>query len=128
VEITARLEDAPKLVREARRQYFDGLGFTIREFVYGDAVQRRLKPGEASGVIVHFVKSSSPAAVAGLQPDDWIKEIDGVPVGSYEAAVDRLKSVSQDVLRTECVLLVSHGGDTAVLRLKLNPEPAAVPK
>jgi serine protease Do len=128
VEITARLEDAPKLIREARRQYFDGLGFTVREFVYQDAVQRRLKPGEGSGVIVHYVKSSSPAAVAGLQPDDWIREIDGVPVLTYDAALDRLKAASRDPLRTECVLLVSHGGDTAVLRLKLNPEPAAVPR
>ena len=128
VEVTARLEDAPKLIREARRQYFDGMGLTVREFVYGDAVQRRLKSSETSGVIVHFVKSSSPAAVAGLQPDDWIKEIDGVPITSYDAAVDRLKAASQDPLRTECVLLVSHGGDTAVLRVKLNPEPAAVPK
>jgi serine protease Do len=128
VEVTARLEDAPRLIREARRQYFDGMGLTVREFVYGDAVQRRLKSSETSGVIVHFVKSSSPAAVAGLQPDDWIKEIDGVPITSYDAAVDRLKAASQDPLRTECVLLVSHGGDTAVLRVKLNPEPAAVPK
>jgi serine protease Do len=128
VEITAKLEDAPKLVREARRDYFDGLGLTIREFVYADAVQHRIKPSEATGVIVHFVKSSSPAAVAGLEPDDWIKEIDGVEIDSYDAAVAKLKAASQDPLRTECVLLVSHGGDTAILRLKLNPEPAAVPK
>jgi serine protease Do len=128
VDVTARLEDAPKLIREARRQYFDGMGLTVREFVYGDAVQRRLKSSETSGVIVHFVKSSSPAAVAGLQPDDWIKEIDGVPISSYDAAVEKLRAASQDPLRTECVLLVSHGGDTAVLRLKLNPEPAAAPK
>jgi serine protease Do len=119
VSITAVLRDAPKLVREAQREYFDGLGFTAREFVYGDAVARRLNPGETVGVIVHFVKPSSPAAIAGLQPDDWIKEIDGAPITTYASAVEKLGSIGQDPLRTECVLLVSHGGDTAILRLKL---------
>jgi serine protease Do len=119
VQIKAVLKDAPKLVREAQREYFDGLGFTAREFVYGDAVTRRLSPDDTPGVIVHFVKPSSPAAIAGLQPDDWIKEIDGVPITTFASAVDRLKAIGQDPLRTECVLLVSHGGDTAVLRLKL---------
>jgi serine protease Do len=119
VRLTARLKDAPTLVREARREYFDGLGFTAREFVYGDAIARRLKPGANPGVIVHFVKPNSPAAIAGLQPDDWIKEIDGSPVPTFAAAVGKLKAIGLDPLRTECVLLVSHGGDTAVLRLKL---------
>jgi serine protease Do len=119
VQIKAELKDAPKLVREAQREYFDGLGFTAREFVYGDAIARRLSPAETPGIIVHFVKPSSPAAIAGLQPDDWIKEIDGIPITTFAAAADRLRAVNQDPLRTECVLLVSHGGDTAILRLKL---------
>jgi len=70
-------------------------------------------------VVVHFVKPNSPAAIAGLQPDDWIREIDGAPVATFAAAVEKLRAIGADPLRTECVLLVSHGGDTAVLRLKL---------
>lgn len=119
IQLSAQLKDAPKLVREARREYFDGLGFTAREFVYGDAIARRLKPGGRPGVVVHFVKPNSPAAIAGLQPDDWIREIDGAPVATFAAAVEKLRAIGADPLRTECVLLVSHGGDTAVLRLKL---------
>jgi len=49
IQLSAQLKDAPKLVREARREYFDGLGFTAREFVYGDAIARRLKPGGGRG-------------------------------------------------------------------------------
>ena len=78
-----------------------------------------MKTAESGGVIVHFVKPSSPAATAGLRPDDWIKEIDGTEVKSYAAAVVKLSAIESDKFRTECVLLVSRGGDTSILRVKL---------
>ena len=40
VELTATLVDQPKLQREGERKYFERLGLTVREFVYGDAVLR----------------------------------------------------------------------------------------
>jgi len=119
VPIRATLAEEPTLIREAKRKYFERLGFTAREFVYGDAIERRIKVGESAGVVVHYVKPNTPAAIAGLQPDDWIKEIDGVTTGAFAEAVNQLSAIEADQFRAEFVLLVSRGGDTAVLRVKL---------
>ena len=119
VDAKVVLGEQPKLFAEAERKYFERLGFTAREFVYDDAVARRAKTTEATGVIAHFVKPNSPAAAAGLRDDDWIKEIDGVEVKTFAAASVQLAAIEADKLRTEAVVLVSRGGETAVMRLKL---------
>jgi serine protease Do len=119
VEIKAKLGDEPKLMREAARTYYERLGFTAREFVYGDAISRRLKVADAAGVVAHFVKGNSPVSVAGLRTDDWIKEIDGVELKSFAEAALKLAAIQADTARTEFVLLVGRGGETAVLRVKL---------
>jgi len=118
-EIKVTLGDEPKLIREAGRKYFDRLGLTVREFVYGDAVALRVKLGESTGVIAHFVKPNSPVAISGLHTDDWIKEIDGAEVKSFAMAVEKLTAIEADRERTEFVILASRGGETAVLRVKL---------
>lgn len=119
VEARVVLGEQPRLFSEAERKYFDRIGVTAREFVYDDAVARRAKTSEATGVIAHFVKPNGPAAVAGLRTDDWIKEIDGAEVKTFAAAAMQLGTIEADRFRTECVLLVSRGGETAVLRVKL---------
>jgi serine protease Do len=119
VELKAALGEEPKLLREADRKYFDRLGFTAREFVYGDAIERRVKASEPRGVVAHFVKPSSPAAIAGLRQEDWIKEIDGVEAKTFADVAAKLEQIEKDLARAEFVLLVSRGGETAVLRVKL---------
>jgi len=83
------------------------------------AVARRIRTQEATGVVVHFVKANGPAEVAGLQEDDWIKEIDGVAVRGFDDAVAKLSAIEADPLRTEFVALTSRDGETAVVRIKL---------
>jgi len=119
VELKATLGDEPRLLREANRKYFERLGLTAREFVYGDAVSRRIKVAEGAGVVAHFVKPNSPASTAGLRTDDWIKEIDGTETKTFDDAAAKLAAIEADGLRSEFVLLVSRGGETAVLRVKL---------
>jgi serine protease Do len=119
IELKPVLGEQPKLMREAQRRYFDRLGVTVREFVYGDAIERRVKAAEPSGVIVHFAKPSSPVAIAGLRLEDWIREIDGVETKTFADAVAKLAEIEKDEARPEFVLLVSRGGETAVLRVKL---------
>lgn len=119
VELKVALGEEPKLLREAERKYFDRLGFTAREFVYGDAIDRHVKMADTTGVVAHFVKASSPAAVAGLRQEDWIKEIDGSEVKTFAAGTAKLAEIEQDLGRSEFVMLVSRGGETAVLRVKL---------
>lgn len=119
VELKVVLGEEPKLLREAERKYFDRLGFSAREFVYGDAIDRHVKIAESTGVVALFVKPSSPAAIAGLREEDWIKEIDGVEVKTFADATAKLADIEKDLARSEFVLLVSRGGETAVLRVKL---------
>jgi serine protease Do len=119
IEVTAKLDDEPRLVREADRQYFEKIGFTAREFVYGDAIARHSKSAQLKGVVAHLVKPNSPADIAGLRPDDWIKEIDGVEVADFASAIQKLGDIEKDMMRSETVFLVSRGSDTAVLRIKL---------
>ncbi len=118
-EVRVRLGDEPKLVREADRHYFERLGFTAREFLYADGLLHRVKPADLRGVAVHFVKPGGPVAAAGLRPDDWIREIDGTEIKTYADAIARLEAIEADKDRSEFVLLVSRGGETSVLRVKL---------
>ncbi len=118
-DISVRLGDEPKLAREAEREYLERLGFTVREFLYGDGIMQRVKPGEQTGVMVQFVKPGSPAATAGLRADDWVREIDGEEIKTYPQALAQLRAIEADAKRPEFVLLVSRGGETAVLRIKL---------
>ncbi len=119
LELKVVLGDEPKLAREADRTFFEHLGFTAREFVYGDAVSRRVKVAEGAGVVVHYVRPNGPSALAGLDVDDWIQEVDGVPLKNYADSVARLSAIEKDPQRREFVLLVSRGGETAILRVKL---------
>lgn len=118
-EVKVTLGDEPKMVREAARRYFDQLGFTIREFLVLDSIANRTGPAEHGGVIVHFLKPNGPAAIAGLRPDDWIREIDGQEIHTYAEAVERLSALEGDKSRGEFMLLASRGGETQVLRVKL---------
>lgn len=119
IEIKAALVDQPKFIREAATKYFEKLGFTAREFVYGDGISRRAKSADHKGVIAQFVKNSSPAGSAGLRQDDWILEIDGVEVKTYEDAVAKLAAIEADAARVDFVMITSRNGETAVLRVKL---------
>jgi serine protease Do len=56
---------------------------------------------------------------AGLQQDDWIKEIDGSVVTNFSDALTLIDAVEKSN-RPEVVILVSRGGETSVLRIKLN--------
>lgn len=119
LDLRAVLGEEPKLIREAERKYFDRMGLTAREFVYGDAIERRVKAAEPSGAIVHYVKPSSPVAIAGLRFDDWIQEIDGAVIKTFADAIAKLAEIERDDAKPEFVMLVSRINETAVLRVKL---------
>jgi serine protease Do len=119
LDLNVTLGEEPKIIREADRRYFERLGLTVREFLYGDGVARRVKIASQQGVIVDFVKPNSPAAVGELEPDDWIREIDGREVRTYADAIDALTAIEADQERAEFVLLTNRGSETAVRRVKL---------
>lgn len=119
VELPVTLGDEPRNTAEAERKYFDAPGFAVREFVYSDAVARRVKQSESAGVVASFVKHDSPASIAGLRMEDWIRQIDGAAIATYADAIRKLDEIAADTARTEFVLQTSRNGETAVLRVKL---------
>ena len=119
LDLKVTIGDEPKIIREAERRYFERLGFTVREFLYGDGVARHVQLAQQAGVIIDFVKPNSPAAVGGVEFDDWVREIDGKEVKTYAEAVALLAAIEADKDRPEFVLLTSRGGETAVRRVKL---------
>jgi len=118
LSLTVMLGTGPKPVRAAERAYLPDLGFTVREWVLNDALQRREDPETAQGVVVSFIRPNSPPATAGLQPGDWITEIDGEPIADYAAALTILETVQADETRDEYLLLIARGSETQVLRIR----------
>lgn len=118
LEVVVELGRGPKLVREADYHYLESLGITLRELVHADALQRRVDPRQRVGVMTAFVRPNSPPAAAGLQPGDWILEIDGREVRDLGEGIAALEAVAERSREPEYVLLVSRNNETAVLRVR----------
>ena len=119
VEVT--LVRSPRSLKEAVREYFPRLGFSVREFLLFDNINQRLLTLElAEGVIVEFVRNNSPVSAAGLQPGDWIKEIDGRAIVDLDEAAGLLEAIDKDSSRRDLVILISRNNETKVLRAKLD--------
>ena len=118
MELSVPLGTAPKLVRAAERRFFEALGLTVRERVLSDALARREDPDEAQGVVVSFVRPNSPPATSGLQPGDWIVEIDSVAVPEFAEATAALEAIEGEEDREEYLLLIARGSETSVLRVR----------
>lgn len=119
-EVEVTLAKAPKGPKEAGRKYFDGLGFSIREFVLVDGLNRRRLNMEFTGVIAQFIRPNSPADTARLSRGDWIREIDGREITGYDDAVEMLEAIAADENRTEFVLLIERFNETQVLQVRLD--------
>jgi serine protease Do len=120
IEIEVIPTKSPTLMKEAKREYFDSLGLTLREYITLDAIQRREDHREKKGAIVNFIRPNSPAAAGNLAPGDWVQEIGGVPVANFEEAVTQLQANLDDTSLEEVVLLVQRSNETAVLRIRKN--------
>ena len=118
MEVVPRL--SPTVMKEAKREYFDSLGVTLREFITLDALQRREDHRDKKGAIVNFIRPNSPAAAGNLSPGDWVQEIGGVTVETFAEAVAQLQANLDDDSLEEVVLLVERSNETAVLRLRKN--------
>ena len=111
--------DGPKVVREADYRYFEKLGFTVREFLLTDGIRRRLPKSDMNGAIVNFVTRSSAVETAGLRMGDWIKQVEGQEVASFDDVLGLLDLVEQDEEKSEFVLLVERNNETSFIRAQL---------
>lgn len=109
---------SPTRMKESKRQYFEEIGATLREYIVLDSIQRREDHRLLRGVVVNFIRPNSPAASGELKPGDWIQEIDGQPVGDYEEGLERMKAALANEETDEIVLLVQRSNETSVLRIR----------
>jgi serine protease Do len=120
-ELEREVEIAPQpaTVREARRQYFTKLGVTLREFLVFDGMARRVGPEPERGLVVQFVRPNSPAHSGGLATGDWIMEVNGAAVSSYDEAVQLVARAEESADRREVVFLISRQNETSVVRVRM---------
>jgi serine protease Do len=111
--------NGPKVVREADYRFYEKLGFTVREFLLTDGIRRRLSKDEMNGAIVNFVTRSSAVETAGLRTGDWIKQVEGQVIKSYDEVLTILDQVEQDKDKAEFVLLVERNNETSFIRAQL---------
>ena len=109
----------PKFVREADYHFYEKLGFTVREFLLSDGIRRRIDKDQMNGAIVNFVKRSSSVDTAGLRSGDWIRQIEGQPVDSYQKVLQLLDAIEADEEKSEFVLLVERDNETSFIRAQL---------
>ncbi len=118
-QFSIEVGEGPKMVREADYRFYEKLGFTVREFLLSDGIRRRVEKDQMHGAIVNFVKRSSAVETAGLRMGDWIRQIEGEPVGSYDKALQMLDAVEADEEKSEFVLLVERNNETSFIRAQL---------
>lgn len=114
------LQDAPPLPRELPRWYFERLGFTLRDFAYVDGAARRVPVAEHQGVIVNFIKPGGPAALAGLQADDWIRQIGTMQIRGLDDAVNALNFIEEGAGPQNCSVVVDRDGQPTQLTIRTN--------
>jgi serine protease Do len=76
---------------------------------------------EPQGIIVAQVEKGSPSAEAGLQPGDVILEMDGKPIGTYDAFRNAIAALRPG---STVQLQVSRGGKTSERTVTLGERPA----
>lgn len=120
VTIEATMMQHPLPMKAARREYFDRLGFGIRDYTVTDGIRLNTLEMDSDHVVTTFVRDNSPAASAGLNRGDLITEINGEAVEGFEAATETLAQLEADEDLENFVLMIERQNETKVLRVKLD--------
>lgn len=121
-ELEVTLGEIPNNFRKSKVCYFERLGFSIRNFLVFDAVERRILKMDEQGAVIRYVKPNSPAHSAQPTPlvsRDRIKEINSVKIESYEQALEILSKIDSDESQKELVLMLESFNETKVVRINL---------
>ena len=120
-EIT--LGESPKTFRQSQTKYFKRIGFSVREFLLDDAIERKVISKKCEQPVVKYVKPNSPAASAmpsQLAVGDIIKEINSKPISTYAQAIAELEKINGDASVKSLVILAEDFKETKVIRIKLD--------
>jgi len=116
-DVKVSLEERPMMPNLAKRYYAEDLGFSVRELVFIDRYQRRLKD-DAKGVVVTLIKPQSAAQSAKLGMNDMITEMNGQPVASVEEFQKAYEAIRKEKPREALVLVVQRESNTQVIRIE----------
>jgi serine protease Do len=116
-DVKVKLEERPKMPNLAQRYYAEDLGFSVRELVFIDRYQRRLKD-DAQGVVVAMIKPQSSAQSAKLGMNDMIIEMNGEPVTGVDAFKKMYETTRKEKPKEPVVLVVQRESNTQVIRIE----------
>jgi serine protease Do len=116
-DVKVKLEERPKMPNLAERYWAEDLGFAVRELVFMDRYQRRLKD-DAKGVVVALIKPQGSAASAKLQNGDMITEINNQPVTGVDEFKKLYEQTRKDKPKDAVVLVVQRESNTQVIRIE----------
>ncbi len=116
-DVKVKLEERPMMPNVAKRYWAEDLGFSVRELVFIDKYQRRLKD-DAAGVVVTLIKPQSSAASAKLGMNDMITEMNGNPVTGVEEFQKAYEATRKEKPKEPVVLVVQREGNTQVIRIE----------
>ncbi len=117
------LEENPKTFRQSETKYFKRIGFSLREYLFDDAMRRKAIDKKCELPVVKYVKPNSPAASAmpsKLVVGDIIKEINSKPIANYAEAIDAFAKIDTDSNVKSIVILAEDFKETKVVRIKLD--------
>ncbi|HEX8915041.1 MAG TPA: PDZ domain-containing protein [Humisphaera sp.] len=122
VDVKVTLGAMPKQANQARRAYFEDLGFGVRELVFNDRYARRI-PADAGGVLVSVTKPQGAAQTGGLQGNgtpqsDVIVSLSGQPVKDLAGFEQAYKDLRKAKPKEAVVLVVRREGKEETVRVE----------
>lgn len=116
-DIVVTLDAQPRQANLAQRYYADDLGFSVREIVFADLYAKHLPP-DTKGVIVSYIRPSSSAASAKLNPNDLVTELDHTPVTDLGQFQKLYQQFRKEKATEAIVVAVIRDGNTQVIRIE----------
>jgi serine protease Do len=116
-DVKVTLEERPKAANQAKRHFFDDLGFSAREMVFADTYARRL-PKDAGGVLIALVRPQSAAESGGLHREDVVTDLNGQPVKDLADFQKKYEDLRKNKPHEAVVMVVLREGNTQTIRIE----------
>ncbi|MEM8874139.1 MAG: PDZ domain-containing protein [Planctomycetota bacterium] len=117
LDVPVTLGERPQQENAVEREYFEDLGFTVREVVFADLYNLKADP-DTTGVVVSFIRPQSAAQTGTLGFNDLITDINQLPVESIEQFTQVYKALREETPEEDIVLTVRRGVDTEIVRIE----------
>jgi S1-C subfamily serine protease len=116
IPVTLGVRPAP--ANRAKRYWSDDIGFGVREAVLLDRYARHLKPADAGGVVVTVLKPEGSAQTGGLQPEDWVVQVNGQPTPTLADFKTVYSDFRKGHAHDAIVMVVKRDGREQTIRIE----------